>query len=125
MLTRRDVLRAAASELASYAVLGASWGVVEARKLRITTTSVVWEFGPPGTVLQRWVDELADDLWPGSGWRDPEHVRLVGGWHEAWRAAAERPFVFNDQPYRGDLWTNAEDYMDKLAWWAHLKIKWS
>lgn len=124
MWTRRHVLEAAAAELANYAVLGAVWGVIEARKTLIRPSSVVWTFGPPGRQLQRWVAELADDLEPGPGWREPEAARLIGGWHEAWIDALKRPFRFDDEPYRGDLWTSAEDRLEKLAWWCRLKIKW-
>jgi hypothetical protein len=31
--------------------------------------------------------------------------------------------LFDDLPFRGELWQSAEERMSRLAWWAEVKLQ--
>jgi hypothetical protein len=123
MWTRREALRLMASKLALNAILGRPDGVLEGRRVKTTATGVVWEFGPPGELLQEYVSGLADKVSGSELWRHEADADEFTGWLLTWKGAATRPIRFDDTPLRGDLWQSAEDELKRIAFWVDVKLR--
>ena len=107
----------------THAEYGVPDAVIVARKHEINPSSVVWELGPPSRWLQRFVEHLADDATGSQEWKQEPYSDEITGWYLTWLRSRQRCVLFDDLPFRGDLWQSAEERMERLAWWAEVKLQ--